>query len=224
MEETRPQALYGWNLRRLKPGPLDIGCGIGRNLKHLRGKGVGIDHNQFSVEYARSQGLTAYTTIEFKETEFNRPGRFNSLLLSHVAEHMPYEEYLALLREYLPLVKAGGRVLVFCPQEAGFKSDATHIEFMDLHRLRAAAKETGLRVQREYSFPLPSSIRKDVRLQRIRVRRSQTQGRQYQTGGPAMILLIDNYDSFTYNLYQYLRARRRRRGRAQRRSRSRTSR
>ena len=73
---------------------------------------------------------------------------------------MPYEEYLALLREYLPLVKAGGRVLVFCPQEAGFKSDATHIEFMDLHRLRAAAKETGLRVQREYSFPLPRAFGK----------------------------------------------------------------
>jgi SAM-dependent methyltransferase len=156
-----PQALYGWNLRRLKPGfTLDIGCGIGRNLKHLRGKGVGIDHNRFSVEHARSLGLTAFTTDEFKATEYNRPGRFNSLLLSHVAEHMPYGEYLALLREYLPVVRPGGRVLVFCPQEAGFRSDATHIEFTDFDRLRAAANETGLRIEREYSFPLPRAFGK----------------------------------------------------------------
>jgi SAM-dependent methyltransferase len=156
-----PQALYGWNLRRLKPGfTLDIGCGIGRNLKHLRGKGVGIDHNRFSVEHARGQGLVAYTTDEFKETEYNQPGRFKSLLLSHVAEHMTYEQYVALLSEFLPLLKPGGRALVFCPQEAGFKSDASHIEFMDFDRLRAAANEAGLLIAREYSFPLPRALGK----------------------------------------------------------------
>jgi hypothetical protein len=37
------QAPFGWNLRRLDPGfTLDLGCGIGRMLLHLRGAGVGV--------------------------------------------------------------------------------------------------------------------------------------------------------------------------------------
>src|SRR5687768_11064125 len=81
-----PQALYGWNLRRLKPGfMLDIGCGIGRNLLHVKGYGVGIDHNAYSVEHARTMGLTAYTTEDFKVSPDDQPARFDSLLMSHVA-------------------------------------------------------------------------------------------------------------------------------------------
>ena len=38
------QAIYGWNLMRLEPGLcLEIGCGIGRNLHHLRDSGIGVD-------------------------------------------------------------------------------------------------------------------------------------------------------------------------------------
>jgi SAM-dependent methyltransferase len=148
--------MYGWNLRRLNPGfTLDIGCGVGRNLRHLDGVGVGIDHNRHSVAYARGQGLDAYTTDGFKQSEQNRPGRFDSILLSHVAEHMTYGEYVSLLREYSPLLRAGGRILVFCPQEAGFKSDASHVEFMDFPKLRKAAAEAGFRTVKSYSFPLP---------------------------------------------------------------------
>ena len=32
--------------------------------------------------------------------EYNRPGRFDTLLLAHVAEHMTEDEVVALLREY----------------------------------------------------------------------------------------------------------------------------
>ena len=51
------QRPYRWNLRRLDPGfTLDIGCGLGRNLSHLDGNGVGVDHNPDSVAIARSRG------------------------------------------------------------------------------------------------------------------------------------------------------------------------
>jgi len=40
------QLPYRWNLRRLRLGfVLDVGCGVGRNLAHLDGNGVGVDPN-----------------------------------------------------------------------------------------------------------------------------------------------------------------------------------
>ena len=150
------QAPYGWNLRRIKSGlVLEIGCGIGRNLMHLRGNAVGLDHNHFAVAYARSRGLTAFTPEEFERSEYNVPETFDSLLLSHVAEHMSSEELVALLRKYRPLLKAAGRLILICPQERGFASDATHVEYMDFEKLRGAAAEAGFDVDREYSFPFP---------------------------------------------------------------------
>ena len=98
------QALFRWNLRRLKPGfTLDIGCGIGRNLLHLPGQGVGVDTNEHCVRAARARGLTAFTPDEFRRSaEYNRPDRFDSILLAHVAEHMTEDQVVALLQEYEP--------------------------------------------------------------------------------------------------------------------------
>src|SRR5512139_906426 len=80
------QAPFRWNLRRLDPGfTLDIGCGIGRNLQHLRGHGVGVDANEYCVRAARARGLTAFTPDEFRTSgEYNRQGRFDTILLAHV--------------------------------------------------------------------------------------------------------------------------------------------
>lgn len=150
------QAPWRWNLRRLRPGfTLDVGCGIGRNLRHLDGHGVGVDHNPHSVAAARRFGLTALTPAEFERSEFNRPGRFDSLLLSHVAEHMPEEELRALLASYLTSLRAGGRVIVITPQEAGYRSDATHVRFVDFAALDRIVRDAGLRPSRAYSFPFP---------------------------------------------------------------------
>lgn len=150
------QAPYRWNLRRLSLGfVLDVGCGLGRNLANLGGSGVGVDHNARSVDVARSRGLTAFVPEEFAASEYARPGRFDTILLSHVAEHMTEPEATALLKEHLPLLAPAGRVVVITPQERGFASDPTHVAFMDFAAIRRVAQGADLVVEREYSFPFP---------------------------------------------------------------------
>ena len=152
----RVQAPYGWNLRRLEPGfTLDIGCGIGRNLAHLRGHGSGIDHNADSVAAARARGFEAFTPEEFRGSSYDRPGRFDSLLLSHVAEHMTHAQLIGTLRAHIGHLKPGGKVIFITPQERGYRSDPTHVRFLDFEDLREAAGETGLALVRESSFPFP---------------------------------------------------------------------
>jgi len=153
------QAPYRWNLRRLRPGfTLEVGCGIGRNLEHLRGDGVGLDHNPHSVAAARAVGLRAFTPEEFRGTEWDRPAAFDSLLLSHVAEHMRRDQLLSLLRTHLPYVRSRGQLILITPQEVGFASDPSHVEFMDLAFLRAVAEELGLAPVRDFSFPFPRPL------------------------------------------------------------------
>lgn len=150
------QAPYRWNLRRLSPGyTLDIGCGLGRNLLHLGGHGVGIDHNPRSVAVAREKGLQAFTPGDFEASSYSSPERFDSLLLSHVAEHMTRREAVDLIRGYLRVLKPLGKVILITPQEYGFRPDPTHVEFLDFDALRSIAREVGLVPIREYSFPLP---------------------------------------------------------------------
>ena len=155
------QRPYRNHLRRLKLGfVLDVGCGLGRNLVNLGGggAGVGVDHNLRSVAVARSRGLTAFTPEEFSGAPYAREGRFDTILLSHVAEHMEKKEVAGLLRVYLPYLRPGGRVVFITPQERGFRSDPTHVAFMDFASLAAIAKESGLTVERQYSFPFPRSL------------------------------------------------------------------
>src|SRR4051794_32549831 len=153
------QRPYRWNLRRLALGyTLDVGCGLGRNLDNLRRLGtdaVGVDHNAESVAVARRRGLTAFTPAELRASPQARPGGFDALLCAHVLEHMRRPEAAALLREYLPYVRPGGRVVLITPQEAGFRSDATHVELLDLAALDSLAREVEVIPERAYSFPFP---------------------------------------------------------------------
>jgi SAM-dependent methyltransferase len=150
------QAPFRWNLGRLRPGfTLVVGCGIGRDLLNLRGNGVGVDTNAHCVRTACRRGFTAFTPDEFRQSEYNRPGRFDSLLLAHVAEHMTEAQATALLQEYERLVRPGGALILIAPQEAGFKSDRTHVEMMDFVRLRRIAERVGFPPERAFSFPLP---------------------------------------------------------------------
>jgi len=150
------QAPYRWNLRRLQPGfVLDIGCGIGRNLLHLDQFGVGVDTSRSSVEVARTRGCVAYTADAFPSSRDAVKGGFDSLLFAHVLEHMPLESATELLERYLPYLAPAGKVIVIVPQEAGFASDDTHVNFLNRRDIVALVTACGLRVEHAFSFPFP---------------------------------------------------------------------
>jgi SAM-dependent methyltransferase len=153
------QAPYRWNIRRLRPGfTLDVGCGLGRNLAHLDGNGVGIDHNAASVAEARARGLRAFTPPEFHASEYAVPARFDSLLLAHLLEHLSADDAAAAVAEHLPYVRDGGQVIVICPQAAGFRSDPTHVTPFDGASIGALLERLDLHVTARRSFPFPAPV------------------------------------------------------------------
>jgi len=150
------QAPYRRHIRRVVEGRvLDVGCGIGRNLQHLSGEGVGVDINPHSIEVARQRGLTAYTSDEFATSRDALPGAYDTLLIAHVLEHMSPAQASDLLGGYLPYLRSGGTVVVIVPQEAGFRSDATHVTFLELDDIEVFEATHRLSRERGYSFPLP---------------------------------------------------------------------
>jgi SAM-dependent methyltransferase len=150
------QTPYRWNVRRLDLGwTLDVGCGIGRNLDHLGGHGVGVDHNADSVAQARARGLIAFTVADFFASRFAEADAFDSLLAAHLVEHLIPGDAADILRGYLKFVRPGGRAVFITPQEKGYASDGTHVTWSDFTQLRRLADDLGLQVEREYSFPLP---------------------------------------------------------------------
>lgn len=155
------QAPYRWNLRRLTPDRvLDVGCGLGRNLQHLGGNGVGVDHNATSVAVARQSGLTAFTPQEFHRSEHAVRQGFDALLVAHVLEHLDEQVANGLLEEYLPFVRPGGQVIVITPQERGYATDETHVRFVDATGIAGHLAGVGVRVERSYSFPFPRPVGK----------------------------------------------------------------
>lgn len=150
------QAPYRRHIQRLTLGKtLDVGCGIGRNLAYLNDVSVGVDHNADSIATARERGLNAYTATEFFDNaEVSAPGTYDSMLAAHLVEHLTPDEAVEILQSYLPCLKPAARVVLICPQEAGYKTDATHVSFTDFELLTSVGNRLGLTEDIHYSFPL----------------------------------------------------------------------
>ncbi len=155
------QRPYRYNINKLDLGfTLDIGCGIGRNLLHIKGNGVGVDHNKDSVSICKQKGLIAYTNEDFLSSDYAKENRFDSILLAHVAEHMTEKQATDLLKEYLPFLKNKGKIVLITPQEAGYASDATHVQFTDFTVVKRIFSNLGVIKKKFYSFPFPRFVGK----------------------------------------------------------------
>jgi hypothetical protein len=62
---------------------------------------------------------------------------------------------VCLLEEYLDLLRPQGRIVIITPQEAGQRSDATHVEFVDFAAQRRIFERVCCTVERQFSFPFP---------------------------------------------------------------------
>jgi 2-polyprenyl-3-methyl-5-hydroxy-6-metoxy-1,4-benzoquinol methylase len=148
---------YRWHIRSVCHGRvIDVGCGIGRCLAFLDGRGVGVDPNEAAVAIARSRGLEAYTPDQL--TEVGHDPSFDTLLCSHVLEHLTRDEGVDLLSTWLPRLRRGGRVVLVCPQERGQRSDPTHVRFLGERELRDLATGAGIVDVHIRSFPLPRAF------------------------------------------------------------------
>ena len=134
---------------------LEIGAGIGRNLRNLDGRAVGIDTNAEAVDFCRAQGFRAYTPQSFIGSPDDRPGSYDALLLAHVLEHVEEDVGNRLISDYLGYLKPGGTVMLICPQERGYESDDTHIRWVDFDGLEAHRMANNLETVRSFSFPFP---------------------------------------------------------------------
>ncbi|MCC6933412.1 MAG: class I SAM-dependent methyltransferase [Deltaproteobacteria bacterium] len=150
---------FKYNLSRLHLGyVLDVGCGIGRNLINLNGSGVGVDHNEHSVKICRQHRLLAYTPQEFLDSEYAHAGTFDSMLLSHVVEHIEEEPARGLIDTYCRYLKPGGKIVLITPQRAGFKSDSTHVRYVGFKEMGDLCACLNLKITRQYSFPFPAFV------------------------------------------------------------------
>jgi len=144
---------YRYFLRHLKLGrTLEVGCGVGRILGYLAPDAVGVDTNSTAVTHCRSLGFEAYSPAEL---EARNPAPFDSLVLAHVLEHLSRDGAVELLRSYLHYLRPNGRVVIICPQEKGYRSDPTHVQWHDLDALRAMACQLNLEPLQARSYPLP---------------------------------------------------------------------
>lgn len=142
------QLPYRLNLQHLNPGlTLDVGCGVGRNLRNLGKNAVGVDPNVECVNLARRAGFTAFLPDELPLMSFD------TLLFAHVLEHVESPELL--IKTYLPRLREGGQLILITPQELGFNRDPSHIKFLGFRDLEAIISGLGLKLDRSYSFPFP---------------------------------------------------------------------
>lgn len=151
----RVQAPYQWHLKQQRLGKtIDVGCGIGRNLRTLGAGSIGVDHNVDAIASCREQGFTAYTVEEFTEADYPS-GSFDGLLIAHVIEHMDPAAGLVLMNSYVPYLRGGGKAFFVCPQERGYASDPTHVRFTTGDDLAELARGCGLNPDPPTSFPFP---------------------------------------------------------------------
>jgi 2-polyprenyl-3-methyl-5-hydroxy-6-metoxy-1,4-benzoquinol methylase len=146
---------YRNNIRKVCSGRvLDVGCGIGRNLMYLGSSiNVGVDHNENSIQFLNSKGYLGFTPKEFEENFPTNEETFDTILFSHVIEHLSRESAIEVVQHYSKWLKTNGLIVIICPQEKGFASDITHLSYFDERDIEKLLIASGFSGVRKKSFP-----------------------------------------------------------------------
>lgn len=99
---------------------LDIGCGLGQLLDHLKKRGFtslyGIDINDESINECRKKNLSVDKIQDIRDYAQKSTRKFDRIVMSHVLEHIDKEDIIDTLihiKKYL--LKDGGVFLLIVP-------------------------------------------------------------------------------------------------------------
>ena len=115
-----------------------------------------MDHNPDSVKICKELGLKAFTPTNFFATSSDE--KFQTLLLSHVIEHLTLEQARSVIEQYLPYMDKNAQVVIICPQQRGFASDDTHVTYFEENAIKSLLDQLGCGPTLYRSFPFPKAF------------------------------------------------------------------
>lgn len=134
---TLVRRVYLARVRQMVKGKcIDLGCGAGELLRLLPKGSIGLEINREAVSYLVSQGLDVREyNIEAQNTSLldivNLNDKVEALVSSHVLEHLGNpRKFLAQLFSSAFQLKID-TIIIVVPGVAGYKSDKTHLTFVD---------------------------------------------------------------------------------------------
>ena len=130
---------------------IDFGCGTGELLARLPAGSAGFEINPVAVEFCKSQGLDVRLYDPADDDyrfEMIRKDEFNSFTMNHVLEHL--ENSYAIMNKIFESCKRLGikRIVFTVPGQKGFRSDKTHLTFID----RKYLEDNGLTDHKYYKL------------------------------------------------------------------------
>ncbi len=138
---------------------LDIGCSTGSLLQkfrdHYQASVYGIEPGNFYRQYAQSQGLQVFSSLDELQSASLPP--FNLVTMMHVLEHLPHPvEYLANLR--LTMLEPGGWLLLEVPNLYAHDSfEIAHLVSYCRHTLEQVLHRADFQVLQVRQHGLPRS-------------------------------------------------------------------
>lgn len=116
-----------------------MGCGVGELLRKLPAGSIGFEVNPVAVNFCNQTGLNVKHYDPVKDDyrfDMIETGVYSSFTMNHVLEHLENSEK-EIKKIFESCFRLGVKKIVFTvPGKKGFKSDATHLSFIDLNYLR----------------------------------------------------------------------------------------
>jgi O-antigen chain-terminating methyltransferase len=116
---------------------VDLGCGRGELLELLRELDVaayGVDVDPAFIEHARARGLDVVQEEALAHLEELEPGAVDTIVASHVIEHLPPTNFFRLIELVADKLEDGGLVIFETPNptsvlagSVNFHRDPTHV-------------------------------------------------------------------------------------------------
>lgn len=102
-----------WELVRWTRGKgLDIGCGPHKGFPHFIGVDNGFDIANFGIQFKPDVWIDDATDLRLFASD-----QYDFVYSSHVLEHIPFENVVKALKEWLRVIKPNGYLVMYLPDE-----------------------------------------------------------------------------------------------------------